>query len=92
MGTGISLKELAKKVAKEGGVGTISSACIDYFVSKELGEKVDTRTAVKLEVESAKRASNGEGQIWVNIMAAFSPDRLINKSPEYIDKKALEGA
>ena len=74
MGPGISLKDLAGNVAKEGGVGSISSACIDYFVSKELGEKVDTRSALKLEVESAKKASGGNGQVWVNIMAALDRD------------------
>ncbi len=74
MGTGVSLKELAAAVAIEGGVGTISSACIDYFVSQELGEKLDTRSAMKHEVQEAKKASQGKGQIWVNIMAALDRD------------------
>ena len=45
MGVGVSLHPLAQAVAREGGLGIISSACLDRLVSKRTGKKVNTYEA-----------------------------------------------
>lgn len=40
MGVGVSLHPLASAVAKEGGVGIVSSACLDRIVSKRTGKSI----------------------------------------------------
>ncbi|WP_333653124.1 nitronate monooxygenase [Dissulfurispira sp.] len=40
MGVGVSLYPLASAVAKEGGLGIVSSACLDRLVSKRTGKKI----------------------------------------------------
>ena len=71
MGVGVSLHPLAKAVAHEGGVGIISSACIDRLVSKRTNKKVSTYEAVYEEVSLAKVKG---GFIGINIMAALVRD------------------
>jgi nitronate monooxygenase len=71
MGVGVSLHPLAKAVAVEGGLGIISSACIDRLVSKRTGKKVNTYEAVGQEI-SLSKAKNGFSGI--NIMAALGRD------------------
>jgi nitronate monooxygenase len=68
MGIGISLADLARAVAKRGGIGTISSAALESLVSKRLDRKVDTREAAAIEVAEAKQ---GGGFIAINIMVAL---------------------
>lgn len=71
MGVGVSLYPLAKAVAKEGGMGVISSACLDRLVSKRLGKKFKTYEAVYQEINEAKEDS---GYIGINIMVALMRD------------------
>ena len=68
MGVGVSLYPLAGAVAREGGVGIISSAAIDRVVSKRLGRKVNTYEAVREEIACSKA---GGGITGINIMVAL---------------------
>jgi len=71
MGIGVSLHELARAVAIEGGMGVISSAALGRILTRRYGEKIDTYTAVRKEIELAK--SYG-GVVGVNIMVALQKD------------------
>lgn len=74
MGVGVSLAPLAGAVALEGGMGVISSACIDRLGSKRTGKRLNTYEAMREEVELAKAASGGKGAVGVNIMVALGRD------------------
>jgi nitronate monooxygenase len=71
MGVGVSLYPLACAVAIAGGLGLLSSACLDRIVSLRVGHNVDTSEAVRHEVESAKSAGGFAG---INIMVALQRD------------------
>ena len=71
MGVGVSLAPLASAVALAGGLGLLSSACIDRLVTKRTGRKVDTYEAVREEVAAAKDAGGFAG---INIMFALQRD------------------
>ncbi len=71
MGVGVSLFPLAAAVAKEGGVGIVSSACLDRLVSERTGKKLNSYEAAYEEVSQAK--ANG-GFAGINIMCALSRD------------------
>lgn len=71
MGIGVSLYPLACAVAVAGGLGLLSSACLDHIVGVRVGHKVDTREAVRREVTSAKA---GGGYAGINIMVALQRD------------------
>jgi nitronate monooxygenase len=71
MGVGVSLSPLAAAVAREGGLGIISSACIDRIVSKNNGKKVNTYEAVYQEVSEARACGGFAG---INIMGALVRD------------------
>lgn len=71
MGVGVSLHPLAKAVAREGGLGIISSACIDRLVSKRNGKKSNTYEAAYEEVSLSKIQNGFAG---INIMAALMRD------------------
>jgi nitronate monooxygenase len=71
MGVGVSLHPLAGAVAREGGLGIVSSAAIDRVVSKRLGRKVGTYEAVREEIAASK--SHG-GLAGINIMVALQRD------------------
>lgn len=71
MGVGVSLYPLASAVAKEGGVGIVSSACLDRLVSERMGKKLNSYEAAYEEVSRAK--ANG-GFAGINIMCALSRD------------------
>lgn len=73
MGVGVSLSELAGAVSREGGVGVISSACIDRIVSKRLGKKVSQYEACVIEIEEAKQ-KGPQGGVGINIMVALQRD------------------
>jgi nitronate monooxygenase len=73
MGVGVSLAPLAAAVANEGGIGIISSACLDRLVSRRTGNTVDSYQAMIEEVALARRLSSG-GLIGVNIMFALQRD------------------
>ncbi|MEJ2695397.1 MAG: nitronate monooxygenase [Candidatus Sulfobium sp.] len=71
MGVGVSLSPLAGAVAREGGVGIVSSACLDRLVSKRTGKKLNTYEAAYEEVSLAKAAGGVAG---INIMVALMRD------------------
>jgi nitronate monooxygenase len=71
MGVGVSLHPLASAVAVAGGLGVLSSACLDRLVSKRRGKKVTTYDAVYEEVSRAKAAG---GFVGINIMVALQRD------------------
>jgi nitronate monooxygenase len=71
MGVGVSLHPLAGAVAREGGLGVVSSAAIDRLVSKRLGRKVGTYEAVREEIAASKTQGGLAG---INIMVALQRD------------------
>ncbi len=68
MGVGVSLHPLASAVAKEGGIGIVSSACLDRLVSKRNGKKFNTYDAAYEEMSLARAAGGYTG---INIMVAL---------------------
>lgn len=71
MGVGVSLSSLAGAVAREGGVGMISTAQIGYR-EKDWNEnplEANLR-AIKNEIQTAKEIARGHGIVGVNIMVA----------------------
>ncbi len=71
MGVGVSLHPLARAVAKEGGLGIVSSACLDRLVTKRTGKKKNSYEAAYEEVSLAR----GEGGFaGINIMMALVRD------------------
>lgn len=71
MGVGVSLYPLAKAVAREGGLGVISSACLDRLVSKRDNKKLNTYEAAYEEVSLSKIKG---GFVGINIMTALVRD------------------
>src|SRR5512147_748901 len=71
MGVGVSLSPLASAVAREGGLGLVSSACLDRLVSKRTGKKKDSYEAAHEEVSQAKASGGFAG---INIMCALGRD------------------
>jgi len=71
MGVGVSLHPLASAVAREGGVGIISSACLDRLVSRRTGKRLTTYEATYDEVSLSKAAGGYAG---INIMVALVKD------------------
>lgn len=71
MGVGVSLSPLARAVARQGGVGIVSSACLDRLLSKRTGKKLNTYEAAYEEVSLAKSAGGVAG---LNIMVALVRD------------------
>ncbi|HMK55255.1 MAG TPA: nitronate monooxygenase [Dissulfurispiraceae bacterium] len=71
MGVGVSLFPLASAVASEGGLGIVSSACLDRLVSKRLGKRIGTYDAAYEEVARAKSLGGLAG---INIMVALVKD------------------
>jgi len=71
MGVGVSLAPLARAVARAGGLGLISSACLDRIVGERVGRPFATYEAVRHEVTAAKA---GGGYSGINIMVALQRD------------------
>jgi len=71
MGVGVSLFPLARAVAQEGGVGIVSSACLDRLLSKRNGKKYSAYDAAYEEVSLAKTSGGIAG---INIMVALVRD------------------
>jgi len=71
MGIGVSLAPLASAVAKEGGIGIISSAALDRLISKRKGKKVNSYDAAYEEVSLSKALGGFTG---INIMIALARD------------------
>lgn len=71
MGVGVSLSGLAGAVAKEGGVGIISTAQIGFKEEDYEKNPLEANLrAVKSEITKAKEIAGGNGIIGVNIMVA----------------------
>ena len=77
MGVGISRSHLAGAVAKEGGVGIISTAQIGYdeegFENDQAGCNLK---AIKKHIRKAKELACGNGLVGVNIMVARFEDTI----------------
>jgi nitronate monooxygenase len=71
MGVGVSLHPLARAVALAGGLGVLSSACLDRLVGQRVGRKLGTYEAVREEVAAAKAAGGFSG---INVMVAVQRD------------------
>lgn len=71
MGVGVSLFPLASAVAREGGLGIVSSAALDRLVSKRNGSTLNSYEAAYEEVSRAKSAGGFAG---INIMCALVRD------------------
>ncbi len=72
MGVGISRSSLAGAVAKEGGVGVISTAQIGYDEEGfEKDQAACNRNAIQKHIRKAKDIAQGGGLIAVNIMVAL---------------------
>ena len=84
MGVGVSLHPLASAVAREGGLGILSSAALDRLVSKRTGKKLDVYEAVREEVGLAKAQGGFAG---INIMVALQRD-YVDSVRASIDAKA----
>lgn len=69
MGVGYSNYILASAVAREGGIGVLSSAGASLMVSQRHGRKMKNREAIAQDIRDAKERCNG-GLIGMNIMAA----------------------
>ena len=71
MGVGVSLSGLAGAVAKEGGVGIISTAQIGFKEEDYEKNPLEANLrAVRSEIRKAKEIAGGAGIIGVNIMVA----------------------
>lgn len=81
MGIGISTPELSRAVNDEGGLGILSSACQDAIWSKKFGKNVDMYSAVRMEIDSAKKGGRIAG---INIM------RYIDRFYEISVKAAID--
>jgi nitronate monooxygenase len=86
MGVGVSLDKLAGAVAREGGVGVISSACLDRLVSKKVNRNVGQYEAISIEIANAKTRGD-YGFVGINIMFALQKDFKISVEAA-IDSKA----
>lgn len=71
MGVGVSLHPLARAVAHEGGVGIVSSACLDRLLEKRNGKKLNSYEAAYEEVSLSKAEGGIAG---INIMFALQRD------------------
>ena len=72
MGVGISRSSLAGAVAREGGVGVISTAQIGYDEEEfEQDQAKCNRIAIEKHVKKAKEIAGGRGLVAVNIMVAL---------------------
>jgi nitronate monooxygenase len=71
MGIGISLSPLASAVAREGGAGIVSSACLDWVITRRDGAMANSYEAAYREVALAKVAG---GVVGINVMVAIVKD------------------
>ena len=72
MGVGVSRSSLAGAVAKEGGVGIISTAQIGYDEEGfEKDQAACNNRAIHKHIKRAKELAQGNGLVGVNIMVAL---------------------
>ena len=71
MGVGISMGGLAGAVAKEGGMGVISTANIGFREEDFWSNPLEAnKRALKAEIEKAREIAGGKGLIAINAMVA----------------------
>lgn len=76
MGVGVSLSELAGAVAKEGGIGIISTAQIGFTEPDFENNTLEScLRAIRKHIAKAKEISQGRGMIGVNVMTALKDYR-----------------
>lgn len=72
MGVGVSLSSLAGAVAKQGGMGVISTAQIGYDDPDFVGNESECNLkAIASHIKRAKEISEGNGMVAVNVMVAL---------------------
>lgn len=72
MGVGISRSSLAGAVAREGGIGIISTAQIGYDEEEFANDQAGcNRAAIAKHIRRAKEIAGGRGLVGVNIMMAL---------------------
>lgn len=72
MGVGVSLSSLAGAVAKEGGMGVISTAQIGYEDPNFVGNENECNLkAISAHIKRAKEIAQGNGMVAVNVMVAL---------------------
>lgn len=71
MGIGVSLSPLASAVAAEGGLGIVSSACLDRLLGKRNNKQYTTYDAVYEEMHLSRAKGGISG---INIMVAIARD------------------
>lgn len=87
MGVGVSRSSLAGAVAKEGGVGIISTAQIGYDEEGfEENQHACNLKAIRKHIARAKELAQGNGLVGVNVMVALKHYR------EHVREAALAGA
>ncbi len=74
MGIGLSGYKLAGTVAKEGGIGVLSSVALNRQVSARIGKKLNCRDATAEEVREARKICGPTGVLGMNIMVAVIND------------------
>lgn len=84
MGVGVSLHPLASAVAREGGLGIISSAALDRLLTRRNGKKYTVYEAVYEEVSLAKAKGGFAG---INIMVGLTRD-FVESVKAALDAKA----
>jgi len=80
MGLGISLWELTSAIAREGGIGVLSSVGLDLIYYSRFRNEIEAGTKEKLSLEDAiayeiqqAKDNAGGGVIGINIMVALEP-------------------
>lgn len=69
MGVGISMGQLAGAVAKEGGMGVISTALIGFREPDAIKNPLEAaKRALRKEIEKARNYAEGKGKIAINAM------------------------
>lgn len=72
MGVGVSLSNLAGAVAKEGGMGVISTAQIGYDDPDFAGNEQECNLkAIASHIKKTKEIAKGKGMVAVNVMVAL---------------------
>lgn len=94
MGVGVSLGNLAGHVAKNGGMGVISTAHPGYRQDNFMKEP--TKASIKAldeEIKKAKAISNGKGMVAVNVMVAITDyEEMVTQAVESGVDAIISGA
>ena len=94
MGVGISMGSLAGAVAREGGMGVISTAVIGFREEDAWTHPVEAGIrALKKEIRKAREISEGKGAIAINAMVVTTEYKeLVNAAIEAGVDAVISGA